>query len=384
MKHLKKAFMWPIFLVLLLISSGFFYSFYSCAAVPDQAQKTGTHGWKVWANESFISFEPQNKRYCVPAGWEVIGAEVDRFGNATFPAGASGILFHTNDFVTYNLPLPDLKTTVRVVYPAKTPEPEVADYLKIITDAFLNVRTLYPDFKITNLASHTVLITVGIAGDGNDFKTSVYPIPNRDVTIFVRNKDHRRGEELFIHAVAHLFNRHFSDGLAYQQNQAPIPAGDWQELEAAWTEIIFRSDSDARSKRIEDLYAIHASVVTRVFSPALDFPFNDRKIYEEVRKKSVILGPDPTYAEVQYGHYVLAPLVLLSVEGLLEQHQASTTVAELLLEAHIKNQSFFVLLTAYLPKEEMKRLFNFLTGEEQIPYELLEAGLLRYDTPPAE
>jgi hypothetical protein len=380
MRHLKNAYVWTILLILLIISSGFFYTLFSCVAVPEQAQETGTHGWRVWENESFVSFIPQpNKRYCIPSGWESIGAEVDRLGNATFPAAASGIILRSSDFITTHVPIDELGTNINVVYPAQTPDTDVVEYMEIITNAFANVRTLYPNFQTTNLASHTVLITIGIAGDGNDFKTSVYPNPNQHVTVFVRNKNHRRGEALFVHAVAHLFNRHYTEGLAYQENQAPIPTQDWQEVEAAWTEIIFQSDKRLRAERVEQLYGIHKSIVTDVFSVSLEFPFNDKNVYEDVRRKSIILGADPTYGEEQYSHYILAPLLLLAIEGLLAEHSPETSVSALLTQAHQNNQNFFVLASDHLPKETMPTIGNYIFGKELIPYELLVAGLRRYE-----
>lgn len=383
MKYFSSTRVWLVIIVVSILMYGFFYKSFACISIPKQENVTGTHGWKVWANESFISFAPKKQAYCVPPGWETIGASVDEDGAAIWPEGVSGVVFRSTDFVSQELPL-DERTTIRVLYTAQMPNNEAVEYLKIVSKSFHDMAKLYPDFDSHQLNSHTVLITIGLAGDGSSFETSVYPAPTKDLTIFVRSKNHPRGEELFTHAIAHIYNRHFDKNLAYQEKQDPIPANDWQEMEAAWTEIIFRSDKNALEQRVKELQATHEAIFTGKFSSELAFPFDNIKIFESVTNKAVAQTENATYGEIQYGHYVLAPLVLLSVEGLLEQHQASTTVAKLLSEAQTKNQSFFVLLTAHLPKEEMKHLFNFLTGQEPIPYELLEAGLLRYDTPSAE
>ena len=214
----------------------------SCTPIPLQEPETGNHGWLVWSNDSYKSFTPEQTGYCIEVGWEPVGATLDSAGNAVFPAESSGIYIKTSEFTSKQLLLANNETSIRVLYPTHLAPEEVAAYLKTITAVFTDVLTLYSDFETTNLSGHTVFITVGIAGDANDIETSVYPTPTKDLTVFGRNLNHRRGEELFIHAVMHLFNRHFTEGLAYQQNQAPVPAADWQELESSWAEIAFLSD----------------------------------------------------------------------------------------------------------------------------------------------
>ena len=352
-----------------------FYTSYSCAPIPHQAKVMGNHGWKVWENESFVSFEPAVKRYCVPGGWEAIGATVDRFGNATFPAKSTGVIVKTEGFTTKTLPLGGSSNSVQVRYPKNTPEQELAGYFDLIYHSFIDVGQLYPNFHTEQLKTHTVLITVGLAGDGSTFETSVYPNPSKDLTVFVRNKNHARGEELFTHAVTHIFNRHFEENLEYEKNQTPVPADDWQELEATWSEITFRSGDDAREQRVKDLYAIHEAVFDATSSPSLTYPFDDPKIFSDVHNKAVMQREHGGYAEEQYGHYVLAPLVMLAVDGMLEQKHSPTTVNLLLIQIHTENKNFFALLKEYLSEDETSHVLNFLTGKEKIPYELLQSGL---------
>lgn len=349
-----------------------------CTPIPEQEPEQGNHGWLIWSNDSYKSFIREQTGYCIEAGWEPIGATLDSAGNAVFPSESGGIFIKTSDFASYQLLLADNETRIRILYPVHLASEEIATYLQAIRAVFTNVLTLYSDFEITNLSGHTVFISVGIAGDANDIETSVYPTPTKDLTIFGRNLNHRRGEELFIHAVTHLFNRHYTQGLAYQDNQAPVPAADWQELESSWAEIAFLSDDTKRQERIKDLYAIHQSVFRETFSPALEFPFNDKTIYDQVRRTSLIPGANSTYGEIQYSHYVLAPLLLVSIDGLLVQQRASTSVSTLIQTARAENKNFFVLLQEYLSPDEIIFIYNFIFGREQIPYELLEVGLKRY------
>lgn len=351
----------------------------SCTPIPQQEPETGNHGWLIWSNDFYKSFTPEQTGYCIETGWEPVGATIDPAGNALFPAESSGIFIKTTAFTSKPLLLADNKTSIRVLYPTHLTPQVVDEYLRTITAVFNGVSSLYTDFETSKLTGHTIMISVGIAGDANDIETSIYPTPTKDLTIFGRNLNHRRGEELFIHAVTHLFNRHYTEDLAYQENQDPIPASDWQEIEASWAEIIFLSDPDARTRRVQELYDIHKSVISGVFSPALEYPFNKKAVYDEVRRKSVILGTEPSYAEIQYSHYVLAPLALVSVDGLLEKRSASTSVQELIKTARTENKNFFILLQEYLSKDELAQVNSFIFGKEIIPYELLEVGISLYE-----
>ena len=350
-----------------------------CTPIPLQTPEKTNHGWNVWSNDSFISFTPTETAYCIEPGWEPIGASVAESGRATFPIESSGVVIKTSELTSHTIKIGADDTTIRVLFPIHMSTKDSDEYLAIIKRVFNGIGDLYKNFETSQLTGHTVLISEGIAGDGTTIERSVYPTPTKDLTVFVRNKNHWRGEELFIHAVAHLYNRHSTSGLAYQNNQSPVPKDDWQEAEAAWAEIVLRSDHDARSARVQALHAIHESVVSGVFSPALDFPFNSKKVYEEVERKSVILGVNPTYGEIQYSHYVLAPLLLLAIEGLLEMHSTETTVSALLTQAREENQNFFALVSDHLPEEVIPKIDDYIFGREPIPYELLQAGLSRYE-----
>jgi hypothetical protein len=350
----------------------------SCTPIPQQAPEIGSHGWLMWSNDSYKAFTPEHTSYCIEAGWEPVGATIDSAGNAVFPTESTGVFIKTSDFIAKEVLLADGETSLRVLYPTKLTQEEIDAYLRTITAVFTDVTTLYATFDTTKLAGHTVFISVGIAGDANDVKTSIYPTPTKQLTVFGRNLDHRRGEELFTHAVTHLLNRHFTEGLTYQQNQAPIPASDWQELESSWAEVAFLSDDRKRLERVEDLYAVHQSVFSGTFSSALEYPFNEKTIYDQVHRTSLILGPNPSYGEIQYSHYVLAPLLLVSIDGLLLQQSASTSVNTLIQTAVTENKNFFILLQQYLSEKELEWVHAVIFGKALIPYELLEAGTLRY------
>lgn len=333
-----------------------------CSPIPVQTPEKAKHGWSVWQNESFKVFTSTQTPYCLEAGWKEL---------------ENGVVIKTDQFSTHTLLLADGLTSINVVYSIHLPHTEVTQYIELIERTFKTVGSFYGNNNI-ELNGHTVLISVGIAGDGSTVERSVYPTPTKNLTVLARNIKHPRSEELFIHAVAHLYNRQLTSGQEYQQNQAPISAEDWQELEASWAEIVFNSDAEARNSRVQDLYEIHEAVQSEIFSPALIFPFNSRSVFEEVRRKGVMLGENPSYSEEEYSHYVLAPLLLVSIDGLLEENNASTSVTTLIQQAQSENTNFFALLQEHLSLEHMTLVNDFIFGRAQIPYTLLETGIATY------
>jgi hypothetical protein len=199
--------------------------------------------------------------------------------------------------------------------------------------------------------------------------------------MFVRNLDHKRGEELFIHAVAHLHNRYREDLTDYQGTQAPVPREDWQELEASWFEIAFRSSTEGRQRRLTELYAIHTAIKNNTYSPALIFPFSESDLFHKVTQHNVVIRPHSGYSDYQYGHYVLAPLVMTAIEGLLQNYHTGTNIEAILTELHLSaGSNFFEKLRSILPHSEIERIFKWMRGEETIPHDLIFSALEYYDS----
>ena len=340
-----------------------------------------SHGWRVWTNESLISFDQNGEPYCIPEGFEPVGELEKTATSAVFPDGASGVFIHSSDFASMDIELTDMPFKVRVLYLQSMQKEQIDEYVTIIERAFHDINDVYPKTKVEALIPHAVLITVGVAGDGKDFETSVYPNPSERMSIVVRNLEHKRVEELYIHAIAHLYNRYRTAFLAYEALQAPVPAEDWQEMEASWTEVAFRSSSDGRIRRLSELYDVHEAVSKNAFSESLIYPFSIREIFENITKKTVILGTDSTYNNYQYGHYVLAPLVMVGIEGMLRA-KGHTDIQTLIKEVHRgEGTSFFVLLKSELSDSELDEIQKWIQGEKMIPRELIFSGAKQYEYP---
>ena len=341
-----------------------------------------SHGYKVWFSDTLESFPQYGEHVCVPNGWEPVGEKEQKFGWASFPAGASGVLIHSADFTSRMLRTKNDSYVLRVVYQKSLASESVERYITTIVHAFDSVSSLYPS-TAGQMLPHTVLITVGVAGDGTEFETSVYPDPSIKMSMFVRNIGHTRGEELFIHAVAHLFNRYREDLISYEDTQSPLPPEDWQESEAAWSEIVFRTSNEGRTRRLAELYDIHTAIQTHTFSDSLIYPFNTSELFDAVMQRSTVIKPDSVYSDYQYGHYVLGPLVMVAIEGLLQKYNTHTDIKTLCTELHTKETSnFYKKLATVLPPTEMEHIAHFMNGEETIPRELIDAGNDYYEKRP--
>jgi hypothetical protein len=284
-----------------------------------------------------------------------------------------------DSFSVSDIPTKKHDFAVRVVYPSSLDAQELPRYLAIITRAFDGVGDQYPNAQGGPIP-HTVLLSVGIAGDGHDFDTSIYPEPSLHLSVVVHNLDNPRTEELYLHAVAHLYNRYRTDLTAYKDHQAPLRAVDWEELEASWTEFVFRSSKEGLLRHVTELSRAYFNIMNNTFSDTAIYPFNSKDIFDAVRYKTAILPDDAKYPDEQFGHYILGPLTLLEVEGRLVEHGAPVHVKDIFIRMHRTNENFFTVLSEYLPADEVTQVVNEVRGEEQLSPTLLERGAAYYSS----
>jgi hypothetical protein len=351
----------------------------NCFPIPTAANQEGTQGYRLWSGESLKSFDTGGKRICIPPGWQPVGEISSGPGFAEFPPNLTGVIIKTDSFASTTITLTNSSYNVTVLYPIATPPALVPAYAALVTHAFNTVGKLFADSSsISPTRPHTVLITAGLAGDTRGDGTRVYPDPGPNATMLVRSLDQPRSGELFIHAITHLYNRERPDLDAYENNQSPLKASDWQELEATWSETAFTESEALRLLRVQYLYQVHTAVETQNFSLISGPPFNDAVAFKRI-KKSVAVPEDASYLDEQYGHYILAPLVLIATEGLLIQNHTGTSVEKILTDLHTgKSTSFFDALAAVLPKEKVTEVTQWMQGEKTIPQELVLVGAKSY------
>lgn len=344
-----------------------------CTTVTATDPVMGSHGWGVWFDETFQVFDHNEKRICVPEGWASVGSVQRGSTWAKFPKDQSAILVRPETFGTYDLTFAESAYRVRVVYPIEMNAETLAPYLVLITNAFEKVGALYPN--ATDPREHTVFVSVGLLGDGMDFESTLYPEPGPTVSTFARAYQHVRSDELLIHAVAHLYNRHRPDLIAYEQAQSPIPSEDFQEMEASWVEVYARSTNEGRAERLDQLYAVHAAVQSNAYAPDLLYPFSEREYFDGITQKNVVLPADAPYSDFQYGHYILAPLSMVAIDGLLSERKAPVRVADILTTIHENpDTNLFSEAAKYLTPEDMQDLTMWMRGEKLIPRGLIERG----------
>jgi len=344
-----------------------------CAPVPLQEAERGSHGYRLWPGSNLQSFEHRGERICIPDGWEAIGAQHAAASWAQFPEGTTGVLIRTEYFQTTELRFENSSYRIALRYPADLSEQELQEYERIVKNAFERVGALYPDARP---AHHTVVITAGL-GLSNIEHDSIYPDPGPAVSYLVLQPSQSRSEELFIHAVAHLHNRHRPDLTAYTMHQEPFSSGDFQELEASWIETAFEESDELRSARFAYLMNIHAAVMERDFSRIEEPPFENHNGFLAIRP-SAISNESWTYLDDQYGYYVLAPLTLTAIDTLLVPH--NTSVAELLTEIHETRGNFLTRLQNILSADDVERVTRWLHGEERIPEHLIQEAVERYSS----
>ena len=360
--------------ILLSLAGGLWYlQAFACTPIRNAPPERGSHGYRLWRGETLVSFAHQSGYVCVPEGWEAVGAVDSANGRARFKEGDTGVILKSSAFGAKTLTFARSSYTVRVLYPASLTGERLAGYEQAIGNAFENIGTLYGDNATNAPRVHTVVITAGLGVSGNE-RDSVYPDPGPDVSYFILPLNHGRSEELFIHAVAHLYNRFAGAENAYESAQSPIHPEDWQELEAAWTETAYESSNSFRTMRLTYLYDVHKDVQTDTFSPSRGAPFNDPVAFAAMQR-SVPTNAQSSFVDTQYGHYVLYPLMMTAIDGLLQKRGAGTDVERLLIELHTGSvSSFFETLRTLLTKDDMAAIASWMNGTTLIPKELIDAG----------
>ena len=347
-------------------------SWLPCMDVPHHESVAGSHGFRIWSGESLKSFKHGGRKICIPAGWQPLGEIKAGNGWALFPNGTTGLSIKTDAFASTTLPVfDDSSYRATVLYPITTPPKSLAHSIAIITNAFNKAGALFSDTKNNPPIPHTVLITAGVAGRGDDELHTVYPDPTANLTFFIYSPEFTRAEQLVIHAVVHVYNRERPELDGYERFQSPFSEVDWQEIEAAWSEIALATSAEHSKGRLLYLYNVHRAVQTKNFSLITELPFDNREEFNRMHP-NMFAGNDASYLDEQYGHYVLPPLVLSATDALLLQYKTGTSVEKLLLELHtgeIKN--FFNAVSAILPGPETVRIESWIKGEALIPADLV-------------
>lgn len=349
-----------------------------CSPVPHDAPEKGSHGYRTWSGDTFKSFNVHSDRICVPHGWEAIGALQVKDSWAEFEPNTTGVLIHSSAYASTTLSFQHSSYAVTLVYPASLSDDKLKTYSEMVINAFENVGTLFNDSVRNTSRPHIVLITAGVNEPYGETAV-IYPDPSASVSYVILRPEESRTEELFIHAVMHLYNRYGGSDDSYQEHQEPISKEDWQELEASWAETAFRSSDTGRIARLEYLYGVHQAVHAKDFDSIYGPPFDVRKEFAKMQG-GLQTHEGSSFLDVQYSHYILGPLVLLATETLVQQHDATFSTTALLQTLHAGgHKNYFDEIEKIVSGDEYLQIESWLQGTKPIPQDLIFTASERYN-----
>ncbi|XKT74377.1 MAG: hypothetical protein ACJKTH_03410 [Patescibacteria group bacterium UBA2163] len=372
--HTKKIFLLPaVFIVLVIcIAIGRYVFAPECFEIQERVPKEGSQGFQTWYGEHIKSFYHRDKKHCIPEGWRAIGATEVGEGWARFASNQTGVMVADDTFASFTITPNNTHYSLFVLYPQNFSEAERLRYARVIENTFNRVGALFNDTDAYERTQHTVLITAGVANE------LIYPDPRENLTIFVRELDDPRSEELFIHAVVHVYNRFAPINTTYQHNQAPLNEGDIQEFEATWAETAFNTNEKNRANRVEYLYTVHSAVLNKNFEAIPGPPFDDREAFMNINPRLPVYH-DASEIDIQYNHYILAPLIFIAIDGLLNERATQMNVERILTRIHSgEATNFFNELNRYITEEDTAMVLNWIQNAEPIPPRLLEEALTIY------
>ena len=354
------------------------FSFMSgCKSIGTIEETRGTHGFRHWSSDTLNSFSTENNRICIPHGWMSVGVR-ERNQNSALFEGESGFIIRTDAFASTTLTFAESSYIVTLLEPVGDSAERRTEIEAMVRNAFEHIGALYGDRGGTPHV-HTILVTAGLSGADTEAQ-SIYPDPNKRVSYIILPPAHPRSEELFLHAVMHLYNE-YDPRIPYAAAQAPFTDADFREMEAAWGELAFESSDRNRLARGEYLLNVHEAVVTKDFSRISAPPFTDAEAFARMLGKLPVPA-DASYDDLdtQYGHYVLGPLILVGIDGMLKAHGTSESVETLLTKVHTGALvSFYGALRTELPDSDIQTLKSWIDGGAAIPEDLVRAGIARYD-----
>jgi hypothetical protein len=325
----------------------------------------------------------------MPEGWMAIGPEdtrreADGRTCVLFPRAQSVTFVDTAHFVSRTIHVEGVHFPIHLVWRnIMTPEQEQY-FTEVVERGFRLVSTLYP-YGVPNhqLAPHTVMMTAGVIGEDEGAPTRfVYPNVGENASYAYRWPSQRM-EELLLHAVAHLYNR-FRFMYSYRPSMATLPFGEYQEYVASWVESRYiKSDSD-RWRRALFLQRVHEGVSDPNIPLGREVGMFRRLGNERTPISANIYRHRSPAKELkkEYAHYVLAPLLLIALDGLLAESGKDVTVEEILRDVHTARYgvTYYGVIGLHLSAEQIIRYRRWEEGMETIPRTYIELGLRRYDT----
>jgi hypothetical protein len=309
-----------------------------------------------------------------------VGAESVRGGCARFPRAQAAVLVRRDRFAVLPIEVPEAGLRVQRAAPAELDPDRLAAADAMVASTFAAVAGLFPlGLRRGQREDHWVLVTVNLAGDGWQPETRLFPGPGRNLSVIFHNLKDPRGRELFIHTTTHLFNRRRARRQT-EPDERGLPRAEYQEMVATWAELAL-VDPARRAARADFLLQNYHAVLdgdasTTPTNPLLA-PLSDRR-----GPIGLLRVEPPSFELSEFQHYVLAPLLMLAVDGLLERSGAEPDLGTLLRAIHAgRHRGLLDALAKHLPAREMDAVRAWISGVP-VPEDLARAGLQRLASRP--
>jgi len=346
-----------------------------CIQPPAYTAQVTKHGHAHWADGRLIAFSHNGEDWSLPPGWVPVGADRVRGTCARFPLTQAAVLVLRDQFRFRPIEIPQLQIRVWRVAPVEFDAARLAIVDAMIASTFEAVADLFPlGLRRGQRADHSVLVTVNLAGDGSQPEARLFPNPGTNLSVIFSNLDDPRGRELFIHTSTHLLNRRRARRQTEPEERA-LPRAEYQEMVATWAELALIDDA-RRSERFDFLMQNYQAVMDGDIATTPSNPLLEP--LSGWQGPIGLHGVEPMSFEVsEFQHYVLAPLLMLAVDGLLERAGATPSLLDLLREVHAgRHRGLLAALAKHLARTEVAMVRGWISGV-RVPEELARAGLVR-------
>jgi len=348
---------------------------FACVPLPAHTPLATRHGNDHWSDDKLRVYSAMRSGVEIPVGWQAVGANQVVADCALFPPHQSVVFIKPEHWRTETLKGAKAGLDIRRIALKSTSDADLAKMDTKIIETFKNVASLFPlGFKADQKAlPHDILVTIGMAGDMKSDATRIYPAPGPNLSSLFYSLDNNRGTDLFIHAIAHFYNKQRAR-TEVAPNEADLPMVDYREFVASWAELAFNHNHKYVKKRVKFLKRQHVLLT--------DNDPDTWPTYRAIKAIQAVQGPfgvPPTNhpAAIEYTHYYLSPLILLGMDGLLASDAPDISVKMMLKEIHAgKSPGLLSSIEKYMPMRA-RQIQTWMTGKKQIPLRLINKGLVR-------
>jgi hypothetical protein len=346
-----------------------------CPPLPEPQPRLTKHGLSAWKDHTLRIIDNTLTPVAVPKGWLPVGGMAVSAGCVMFPDDQAMVFIRPEGWQHRPIPVPDAGITVNR-YAPKDYDPDLlalAD--RWIADGHRRVRQVYPLGLLPEQTyDHNVIVLVGRAGDGETTRTRIFPNPGPSLTPLYRNFDIARSQTTFLHTTAHLFNKR-RPRPETQPDEPGLPVGEYLELVATWVDMVTNDNPDWIRSRTDFLYSLHLLSTDGDPTTAPDFEPLNALVHDPQPHGIPPVAQPMSFALSEYVHYALSPLLMVALDGLLEQNGRQTDVRTLLQLIHSgRYPGLLAAARDHLPQTDYDRFVTWLRGGRIDP-DTLAAGV---------